>query len=60
MDRCSCDFDIKIGSKEEAAWNEVYVNSEKALSDAKRAAEINQVISDYSKKRLEEEKAKFK
>lgn len=51
---------VKIGSKEEAEWNMILKNTEASLSQAKKTVEINEHVIPYIKKRMEEERQKFK
>lgn len=50
---------IKIGSKDEAAWKQIYDNAILNIDEEKRKVEMNIVIRDYAKKRMDEEHEKF-
>ena len=50
---------IKIGSKEQAAWKNIYEKTLVSIESYKRELELNEVILNYSKKRMEEEEIKF-
>lgn len=50
---------IKIGSKDEAAWKQIYDNSCLAIDEGKRKIELNEICRDHAKKRMEEEREKF-
>lgn len=52
-------FGIKIGSKEQAAWKNIYEKTLLSIESYKRELELNEVILNYSKKRMEEEEIKF-
>ena len=54
------DLGVKIGSKEEAEWKATLAQSEKLLLTGKANVEINEVIIELAKKRIAEEKKRFK
>jgi len=49
------DKDIKIGTKEEAAWTSILERSEKEVEEQKRAIIIGKEIINLCKKRIKEE-----
>lgn len=61
-DRCKCDlekdFGVRIGNKEQAAWQKIHDDSTELISQNKRSIEIHEVIVEHAKKRMEEEKQK--
>ena len=59
-DRCKCDLGIKVGSKEEAAWKTIFDNATRAIEEAKRSIELNEICAAHAEKRMIEEKEKFK
>ena len=54
------DLGIKIGTKEEAEWKKNLANSEELLITGKANVEINELIVELAKKRIAEEKERFK
>lgn len=52
--------DVKIGSKEEKRWTELLEKEEENLLSHKMNVEITEVMMKHAKKRIEEEKQKFK
>ncbi|MCH8322548.1 MAG: hypothetical protein IIB64_05675 [Proteobacteria bacterium] len=54
------DLGVRIGTKAEAEWKKNLANSEELLVTGKANVEINELIIELAKKRIEEEKAKFK
>ena len=54
------DLGIKVGSKEEAEWTQILQREEENLRKNKISQEIGQLLIDLSKKRIVEEKEKFK
>ena len=54
------DLEVKMGTKEEAEWKKNLVNSEQLLVTGKANVEINEMIVKLAKKKIAEEKEKFK
>ena len=54
------DLGVKMGTKEEANWKSVLKSSEELLVTGKANVEINEMITELAKKKIEEEKLKFK
>ena len=54
------DLEIKIGSKEEAAWTSVFEKASESIMQNKIESELNEIVVEYAKKRIAEEKEKFK
>ena len=64
FDRCKCDpekdWGLKVGSKEEAKWNNVLKQLEDSIDSARKNIEMNEYLIPFIKKRIEEEHEKFK
>ena len=54
------DLGVKMGTKEEASWKSVLNQSEELVIKGKTDLEINNMIVELAKKRVAEEKEKFK
>lgn len=54
------DLGLKIGTKEEANWTSILNQSEELLIKGKSDVVINETIVELAKKRIEQEKEKFK
>ena len=54
------DLGLKIGTKEEANWTSILNQSEALLIKGKSDVVINEMIVKLAKKRIEQEKEKFK
>ena len=52
-------FDIKIGSKEEAAWRGIAKRTEEDIINSRIGLEISEEILKFAKKREIEEREKF-
>lgn len=49
-------IDVKIGTKKEAAWQNILDNSEKSIINSEIEKEISEMIVERAQKRIEEEK----
>ena len=54
------DLGVKMGTKEEARWKIVLTQAEELVIKGKTDLEINNMIVELAKKRVAEEKEKFK
>ena len=54
------DLGVKMGTKEEASWKNVLSQAEELTIKGKMDLEINNMIVELAKKRIAEEKEKFK
>ena len=54
------DLGIKIGSKEEVYWTDALHQSEEQVIKGKGELMIHQMIVELAKRKIEEEKEKFK
>ena len=54
------DLGVKMGTKEESSWKNVLSQAEELVIKGKTDLEINNMIVDLAKKRIAEEKEKFK
>ena len=51
---------IKIGSKKEAAWTVVLKTQEESAINSEISKELSDLVIEHAKKRIAEEKEKFK
>ena len=54
------DLGVKMGTKEEATWKIILKQAEELVIKGKTDLEINDMIVELAKKRIAEEKEKFK
>ena len=54
------DLRVKLGSKEEASWNNVLKQAQELVIKGKTDLEINEMIVELAEKRITEEKERFK
>ena len=54
------DLEVKLGTKEEASWKTVLKQAEELVIKGKTDLEINEMIVELAKNRIDEEKEKFK
>ena len=54
------DLGVKIGTKDQVLWTSVLKNSELQKKTAEDTVQIQTEVIELAKKRIEEEKAKFK
>jgi len=53
------DLGIKIGTKDEALWDDVIKRTEADIDNLKKSIKVNEALKEIAEKKLNEEKAKI-